>query len=166
MKSSMKVNPRALKRKKAFFPKKQGDAENKKLTEENIALKKANEEMKERYMRLAAEYENYKRRTAKEMETKYNDVKCDTLKNMLPVVDNFERALKVSVPDGCEAYSDGVKMIYDQLIAMLTSNGIEEINALGEVFDPAYHYAVMHAEDENMGENVIAEVFEKGICRR
>lgn len=149
-------------KKKSFFSKKQENTEHKKTLEELEALKKANEALQDRYMRLAAEYENYKRRTAKEMETKYVDVKGDTLKNVLPILDNFERALKTEVPVGCEAYSTGIQLIYNQLLAMLAAQQVEEIPSLGETFDPQLHHAVMHIEDENLGENTVAEVFEKG----
>ena len=149
-------------KKKSFFSKKQENTEHKKALEELEALKNANDELKERYMRLAAEYENYKKRTLKELETKYVDVKGDTLKNVLPILDNFERALKTAIPEGCETYSEGIKMIYEQLLGMLAAQNVEEIPALGETFDPQLHYAVMHIEDESLGENTVAEVFEKG----
>lgn len=149
-------------KKKSFFSKKQENAEYKKTLEELESLKQANEELKDRYMRLAAEYENYKRRTLKEMETKYVDVKGDTIKNVLPILDNFERALKIAIPEGCETYSAGIRMIYEQLLGMLASQNVEEIPSLGETFDPLLHYAVMHIEDESLGENTVAEVFEKG----
>lgn len=149
-------------KKKGFFAGKQSSNETKKLTEEVEKLTKANEELKDHYMRIAAEYENYKRRTSKEMEAKYADAKCDTLRKLLPVIDNFDRAMSIEVPAECEAYGQGIKMIYDKLIETFTSMGVEEIKAVGETFDPELHYAVMHTDDESMGENVVAEVFEKG----
>ena len=148
--------------KKNFFSGKQASSEAKKLKDENEALKKANDELKDSYMRMAAEYENYKRRTAKEMESRYSDAKADTVKKLLPVVDSYERALQIEIPSECEAYSQGIKMIYDMLMETLSSMGVEEIKAKGEVFDPNYHYAVMHADDDSVGENIIVEVFEKG----
>lgn len=148
--------------KKSFFAGKQSSSEVKKLKDENEALKKAGDELKESYMRMAAEYENYKRRTAKEMEMRYTDAKADTIKKLLPVVDSYERALQIEIPAECTAYAEGIKMIYDKLIETLSSMGVEEIKAKGEIFDPNYHYAVMHADDDSVGENVIVEVFEKG----
>ena len=148
--------------KKNFFSGRQASSEAKKLKDENEALKIANDELKDSYMRMAAEYENYKRRTAKEMESRYSDAKADTVKKLLPVVDSYERALLIEIPLECEAYSQGIKMIYDMLMETLSSMGVEEIKAKGEVFDPNYHYAVMHADDDSVGENIIIEVFEKG----
>ncbi len=149
-------------KKKSFFANKQNSGETKKLVEELDSQKKATEEIKDRYMRMAAEYENYKRRTAKEMELRYSDAKADTLKKLLPVLDDFERAMAIEIPAECVAYNEGIKMIYNKLLETLATLGVEEIKAVGEVFNPELHYAVMHVDDENLGENTIAEVFEKG----
>jgi len=115
----------------------------------------------DKYLRLAAEYDNYRKRTAKEKESLWADVKADTAASFLPVYDNLERALRQETTD--EAYKKGVEMTMNQLREVLSKLGITEIPALGEVFDPNLHNAVMHIEDENFGENTVAEVFQAGF---
>lgn len=126
------------------------------------ALEKEISETKDKYIRLAADFDNYKKRTLKENETRYLDSKADAIKQFLPIVDNFERSFKLDVPEDAKAYADGVKMIYDMLLKILKDNGVEEIEALNQTFDPEKHFAVMHVEDENFGDNTVCEVFEKG----
>lgn len=145
---------------KSFFGKKKNNAEIKKL---NAAIEEKDAqiaELKDRYTRLAAEYENYKRRTLKELDGRYSDAKCDVLKSVLPVIDNFERALASFNDD--DPQREGVALIFEQFKGILTANGVSEIEALGAPFDPMYHNAVMHIDDAELGENVVAEVFEKG----
>ena len=115
----------------------------------------------DKYLRLAAEYDNYRKRTAKEKESLWTDVKADTAGAFLPVYDNLERALKQDTAD--EAFKKGVEMTMTQLKEVLTKLGIEEIPALGEPFDPNLHNAVMHVEDEGAGENTIVDVFQTGF---
>ena len=115
----------------------------------------------DKYLRLAAEYDNYRKRTAKEKESLWTDVKADTAGAFLPVYDNLERALKQDTAD--EAFKKGVEMTMNQLKEVLTKLGITEIPAQGQPFDPKYHNAVMHVEDESLGQNVVAEVFQKGF---
>ena len=115
----------------------------------------------DKYLRLAAEYENYRKRTAKEKESLWTDVKADTAGAFLPVYDNLERALKQDTAD--EAFKKGVEMTMNQLKEVLTKLGITEIPAQGQPFDPKYHNAVMHVEDESLGQNVVAEVFQTGF---
>ena len=115
----------------------------------------------DKYLRLAAEYDNYRKRTAKEKESLWTDVKADTAGAFLPVYDNLERALKQDTAD--EAFKKGVEMTMNQLKTVLEKLGITEIEALGQPFDPALHNAVMHIEDENFGENTVAEVFQAGF---
>ena len=115
----------------------------------------------DKYLRLAAEYDNYRKRTAKEKESLWTDVKADTAGAFLPVYDNLERALKQETAD--EAYKKGVEMTMNQLKEVLTKLGITEIPAQGQPFDPKYHNAVMHVEDESLGQNVVAEVFQTGF---
>ena len=115
----------------------------------------------DKYLRLAAEYDNYRKRTAKEKESLWTDVKADTAGAFLPVYDNLERALKQDTAD--EAYKKGVEMTMNQLKEVLTKLGITEIPAQGQPFDPKYHNAVMHVEDESLGQNVVAEVFQTGF---
>ncbi len=124
-------------------------------------LKKQAAQQGDKYLRLAAEYENYRRRTAKEKEAIWADAKGDAAAQFLPVYDNLERALKQETTD--EAYKKGVEMTMNQLKAVLEKLGITEIPALGQPFDPKFHNAVMHVEDESLGENVVAEVFQAGF---
>ena len=131
------------------------------LQAEVDALKTAAAAQEDKYLRLAAEYENYRRRTAKEKEAIWADAKGDAAAAFLPVYDNLERALKQETAD--EAYKKGVEMTMNQLKAVLEKLGITEIPALGESFDPNFHNAVMHIEDENFGENQVAEVFQAGF---
>ena len=124
-------------------------------------LKKMVALQEDKYLRLAAEYENYRRRTAKEKEAIWSDAKGDAAAAFLPVYDNLERALKQETAD--EAYKKGVEMTMNQLKDVLAKLGITEIPALGETFDPKFHNAVMHVDDENLGENVVADVFQAGF---
>lgn len=118
-------------------------------------------DLNDRYLRMAAEYDNFRKRTAKEKEAIWNDAKADAALAFLPVYDNLERALKQETAD--EAYKKGVEMTMNQLKTVLEKLGITEIEALGQPFDPALHNAVMHIEDENFGENTVAEVFQAGF---
>ena len=131
------------------------------LLEELEALKKDLSDQEDKFLRLAAEYDNYRRRTAKEKESIWSEAKADAAVAFLPVYDNLERALKQETAD--EAYKKGVEMTMNQLKSVLEKLGITEIDALGKPFDPALHNAVMHVEDENFGENTVAEVFQAGF---
>ena len=115
----------------------------------------------DKYLRLAAEYDNYRKRTAKEKESAWTDSKAETAAAFLPVYDNLERALKQDTAD--EAFKKGVEMTMTQLKDILAKLGITEIPALGQTFDPNLHNAVMHVEDESLGENTVAEVFQAGF---
>ncbi len=125
------------------------------------ALQASLREQEDKYLRLLAEYDNYRKRSQKEKENAWTTAKADTAKEFLPVYDNLERALKQETTD--EAYAKGVQMIMTQLKAVLEKLGIEEIPALGETFDPNFHNAVMHMEDDSLGENTVAEVFQTGF---
>lgn len=117
----------------------------------------------EKYLRLAAEYDNYRKRTAKEKEGAWTEAKAQTVAAFLPVYDNLERALKQETAD--EAYAKGVDLTMKGLQDVLTKLGVEVIPALGETFDPNRHNAVMHVDDEAAGENTVVEVFQQGfIC--
>ena len=118
-------------------------------------------EAADKYLRLAAEYDNYRKRTAKEKESIWSEAKAQTVAAFLPVFDNLERALKQETAD--EAYKKGVEMTMKGLQDALTGLGVEQIPALGETFDPNVHNAVMHIDDEELGENVVAEVFQAGF---
>ena len=115
----------------------------------------------DRFLRLAAEYDNYRKRTAKEKEALWAQAKADTAVAFLPVYDNLERALKQETAD--EAYKKGVEMTMNQLKEVFSKLGITEIDALGKPFDPNLHNAIMHVEDESFGENTVAEVFQAGF---
>ena len=120
-------------------------------------LKGAND----RYLRLLAEYDNYRKRSQKEKDSLYADVKSDTVAKFLPVYDNLVRALAQSTED--EAYRKGVEMIMTQFNTTLEKLGATRIESLGRKFDPSLHNAVMHVEDEEKGENEIVEVFQEGF---
>ena len=113
------------------------------------------------YLRLLAEYDNYRKRSQREKDALYADIKADTLKSFLPVYDNLMRALNQSTAD--EAYRKGVEMIMAQFCATMEKLGVEKIDSLGKTFDPALHNAVMHVDDETKGENEIVEVFQEGF---
>lgn len=131
------------------------------LLEELEALKQNLTDQEDKFLRLAAEYDNYRRRSQKEKESAWADSKAETAAAFLPVYDNLERALKQDTSD--EAYKKGVEMTMAQLREVLSKLGIEEIPALGEAFDPNLHNAVMHVEDEAAGENTIVDVFQAGF---
>ena len=127
------------------------------LLEELEALKKSLSDQEDKFLRLAAEYDNYRRRSQKEKESAWSDAAAA----FLPVYDNLERALKQETAD--EAYKKGVEMTMTQLKTVLEKLGVEEIPAQGESFDPNVHNAVMHMEDEALGENTVVEVFQAGF---
>ena len=118
-------------------------------------------EAADKYLRLAAEYDNYRKRTVKEKESAWTEAKAQTVAAFLPVYDNLERALKQPTSD--EAYKKGVEMTMKGLQDALNGLGVEVIPALGETFDPNRHNAVMHVDDEESGENTIVEVFQQGF---
>ena len=154
--------PEADKEKLSFKDKKKVNAELKKLRDQVEEANKASEEMKDRYTRMCAEFENYKRRTGKELDARYADAKGDVWKNILPVVDNFERALAQETDESNASYKQGVEMIYRQLVEAMKAAGVEEIEALNAEFNPEFHNAVMHVDDESVGANIIVDVFAKG----
>ena len=118
-------------------------------------------QQEEKYLRLAAEYDNYRKRSAKEKESAWTDAKADTAAAFLPIYDNLERALKAPCSD--EAFLKGVEMTTTQLKEVLGKLGIEEIPALGEKFDANLHNAVMHVDDDSADENTVVEVFQTGF---
>lgn len=126
------------------------------------ALENELAEQKDKYLRMMAEYDNFRRRAAKERESVYTDAYCDALEAVLPVMDNLELAARYSGGDA-EKIAEGVNMVLNSFGAVFEKLGIEEIEAApGLAFDPNLHNAVMHIEDESFGENEIAEVFTKG----
>jgi len=139
-------------------------AEEVKTEEAKAEEKPASDEMavlNDKYLRVCAEYDNFRRRSQKEKEAIYAEVKADTAAKFLPVYDNLERALNQPTAD--EAYRKGVEMIMTQFISTLEKLGISPIEALGQTFDPNLHNAVMHVDVEEKGENEIVEEFQKGF---
>lgn len=124
-------------------------------------LKKALAAKEDQFLRLAAEYDNFRRRSVKEKTDAYAQAKADAALAFLPVYDNLERALNQGTED--QAFLKGVEMTMTQLTKVLEGLGIKPIDALGKPFDPNLHNAVMHVEDENLGENVVAQVFQTGF---
>ena len=113
------------------------------------------------YLRLAADYDNFRKRTVKEKEASYGNGKADAVEKLLPVYDNLERALNQETTDA--AFKKGVEMTMNELVKIFTGLGVEIFGNVGDSFDPNLHNAVMHTDDENLGENVIAMVFQKGF---
>ena len=113
------------------------------------------------YLRLLAEYDNYRKRSQKEKDSLYADIKADTVTKFLPVYDNLVRALNQGTED--EAYRKGVEMIMNQFCQTLEKLGVTKTESLGQKFDPKFHNAVMHVDDEEKGENEIVEVFQEGF---
>ena len=119
-------------------------------------------EQQDKFLRLAAEYDNYRKRTAKEKEGLYADAKIDTITAMLPVYDNLERGLN-QFGDEESPHRKGLEMIFSQFKEALAKLGVTTIDAVGQPFDPEKHNAVMHIEDENAGENTVVEVLQQGF---
>ncbi len=113
------------------------------------------------YLRLAADYDNFRKRTAKEKEASYGNGKADAVAKLLPVYDNLERALNQETSDA--AYKKGVEMTMNELVKIFTSLGVEIFGNVGESFDPNLHNAVMHIDRDELGENTISQVFQKGF---
>ena len=130
------------------------DAETEKRIEEAIA------EEKDRFIRLYADFENYKKRTAAEKESSYLNATAQTLAEILPVVDNLERAVAATEEDS--PLKKGVEMVLNQMNAVFAKLGVESYGEKGDAFDPNIHEAVMHGEDEELAENTVSEVFSKG----
>ena len=123
-------------------------------------LAKLVSDVNDKYLRLAAEYDNYRKRTTKEKENTYADAKADTVKEFLGVLDNLERGLAQF--DEGDPHRQGMELICRQFLAVLEKLGVTRIEAQGQPFDPQKHDAVMHVEDENVGENTVVEVLQQG----
>lgn len=120
-------------------------------------------EAEDKYLRLYAEFENYKKRTQKEKDARYADAVIDSVAEILPVLDNLDRALAVEVTsEDAKSFKDGVEMTKKQMVESLAKLGVTEITAVGEQFNPNLHNAVMHVDDETVGENIVVEEFMKG----
>ena len=124
-------------------------------------LQKQFDEEHDRYLRLAAEYDNFRKRNQKEREALYTDIKAETVGKFLPVYDDLSRALENETTD--ESYKKGVELTMNNLKKIMKALGVEEFGEAGDGFDPNAHNAVMHIEDESLGENVVAQVFQKGF---
>ncbi|MGN0637297.1 MAG: nucleotide exchange factor GrpE [Huintestinicola sp.] len=131
-----------------------------KLAAEVESLKKELADEKEKYLRLDAEYYNYRTRSLKEKQDAYDNALIKTVTEVLGVIDNFERAASAECSD--ENFKKGVEMIFKQYLTILEKLGVSEINAVGQPFDPNLHNAVSSCEDENLGENTVAAVLQKG----
>lgn len=125
-----------------------------------VVPKQDYDELDDRYKRILAEFENFKKRSAKEREVLYNSILSDVIEVILPVVDNLENAAKVETKD--ESYKQGVELVLKQFKDVLTSKGIEEIKAVGETFDPSLHEAVGSVQDDTKGEKEIVQEYRKG----
>lgn len=132
-----------------------------KASQELEKLKADYEALNDRYMRTLAEYDNFRKRTQKDIESRVSYTKTDIISKILPVVDNFERAAFNSDIDA-DSYKKGIEMTVNQFMEILKSIGVEAFGEAGEEFDPNFHNGVMHIDDENYGENVIVDVFMKG----
>ena len=145
--------------KKKAEPKKKADTA--KLQAELDKVNEALAESKDMLLRTAAEFDNFKKRSQKEREELYNMTVCDTIEKLLPVKDNLERA--AGAADAAESHIlEGINMIIKQLDDILSAMGVEKIKTVGEEFNPELHNAVMKVEDDSLGENTIAQVFQKG----
>ena len=131
------------------------------LEAEKEALEKDKAALNDKYLRICAEYDNFRRRSQKEKDNLYGEIRANTVQQFLPVYDNLSRALKQGTED--EAYRKGVEMIMTQFENTLEKLGVKKIESLGQTFDPNKHNAVMHVEDESLGENTIVEVFQEGF---
>lgn len=118
------------------------------------------DQLNDRLLRTLAEYDNYRKRSIKEKDAIYPQAKADTVEKFLPIIDNFERAMQTECSD--EAFKKGIDMIFQSFIKTMHDLSVEEIGKEGEPFNPDLHNAVMHVEDENYGENVVAQVLQKG----
>ena len=118
------------------------------------------DEQEDRLKRLMAEFDNFKKRSSKERESLYNSLVSDIFSSLLPVIDNLEKAVEAKTED--EAYKQGVELVLKQFKDVLAANGVQEIKAVGQVFDPELHEAVSSVTDENLGEKVIKEEYRKG----
>lgn len=123
-------------------------------------LKKELDELNDKLLRTLAEYDNYRKRSIKEKDAIYPQAKADTVEKFLPIIDNFERAMQTECSD--EPFKKGIEMIFQSFMKTMTDLSVEQIGKEGEAFNPDLHNAVMHIEDENLGENVVAQVLQKG----
>jgi molecular chaperone GrpE len=139
--------------------------EKKKAKKLEAEIEKLNADLaleQDKYMRLYAEYDNFRRRSAKEREGVYTDAYCDALEQILPILDTLERAAQFSTEDAESPMAKGLELTLKSFVETMNKMGVYEIEALGKEFDPNLHNAVMHVDDESVGENTVVEVFMKG----
>ena len=148
--------------KKAKKKKEKGYTFTREQVEQMELAAKQLESVKDQFVRLTAEYDNYRKRTAKEKDGLYQDARADTIREFLAVYDNLERACAAEGDDD-SPHKKGLVMIFHQYQEILKKLGVEEIAALGQTFDPETMNAVMHVDDENFGENTVAQVFQAGF---
>ena len=148
--------PKGKKKKEKTYTLTQAQMEAAELAAEQL------ESVKDQFVRLTAEYDNYRKRTAKEKDSLYQDAKADTIREFLAVYDNLERAVSTE-GDEDSPHKKGLEMIFHQYQEILKKLGVTEIEAQGQTFDPEKHNAVMHIDDENFGENVVSQVFQAGF---
>ena len=148
-------------------PEKKNDVKNereankeKELNEQISKLKDELEDVKDRHTRLIAEFDNLKKRSAKEREGLYNSIIGDIMSSLLPVIDNLEKATEAESKD--EEYKKGIELVLKQFKDVLNANGVKEIEAVGQPFDPELHEAVSMIQDENLGEKIVAQEYRKG----
>lgn len=154
--SAEEASQEAADEKKGFFGKKKKDPKDDKI-----------EELTDRLKRTMAEFDNFRKRTEKEKAAMFEMGAKDVIEKILPVVDNFERGLAALPEDEKESsFAKGMEMIYKQLMKNLEDMGVKPIEAVGQPFDPNFHNAVMHIDDENLGENVVAAELQKGYMYR
>lgn len=139
---------------------KNNNQEPKEKQNKEMVPKQDYDELDDRYKRILAEFENFKKRSSKERESLYNSILSDVVEVILPVLDNLENAVKIQTQD--EEYKKGIELVLKQFQEVLTAKGIEEIKAVGETFDPELHEAVSSIQDENLGEKEIAQEYRKG----
>ena len=139
---------------------KKNDSKEEKNKNKEVVPKQDYDELDDRYKRILAEFENFKKRSAKEREGLYNSILSDVIEVILPVVDNLENAAKVETKD--ESYKQGVELVLKQFKDVLSSKGIEEIKTIGETFDPSLHEAVSSVQDDTKGEKEIVQEYRKG----
>ena len=131
------------------------------LEEELKALQEQLDSQRDAHLRLAAEYDNFRKRSQKEKDSAYTNGKADAVAKLLPVYDNLERALSQETQDA--AFKKGVELTMTELMKILQGLGVEVFGQVGDPFDPNFHNAVMHIENEELGENVLSQVFQKGF---
>lgn len=153
--------PEACEKKEETKPEKKQKQKKDSAAEKAEHLEKQLEEQKDLYLRLRAEYDNFRKRSQKEKEDVHTTARADVIKNILPVLDNFERAAG-NTDASFEDYRKGVEMIFTQFNEILEKTGVEAFGKPGDKFDPNMHNAVMHIESEDFGENEIVQVFQKG----